>query len=403
MDEILNREYDVVIVGAGPAGSSAAKILAENGVKTLAVDKRQEIGAPKRCAEGISCADLKKVGLQPDPAWAIQEIKGSVIYSPSGRSLVVKPQDIGGYIVERKIFEKHLARDAIRAGARYMVKTLATGVIKEDGRVCGIRANYMGKEYVIRSKIVIAADGADSKTARSAGLDTSNPLKDYHSGFQYEMAGLKNYDPEMLHIYFGNGLKPVSYIWIFPKGRSTANVGIGIISKHSEEGNKAKDYLDRFIEKHPEIFEDASPIEINTGGIPVGSAINPLAIDGMMVVGDAAHQVNPIHGGGIALAMRAAQMAARVASQAVAEGNYSRERLSEYETRWRKTDGVKIGRLLKLRLFLEKLEDKDLEMLSTILTGDDMIKITGGDYKVLAIKLMKNAPRIMPLARKFLT
>ncbi len=403
MDEILKGEYDVVIVGAGPAGSYAAKILAENGVKTLVVDKRQEIGAPKRCAEGINCADLKKVGIRPDPAWAMQEIKGAVIYSPSGRPLAVKPKDARGYIVERKIFEKHLARDAIKAGARYMVKTLATGVIKEEGRVCGIRANQMGKEYAIRSKIVIAADGTDSKIARSAGLDTSNPLKDYHSGFQYEMAGLKNYDPEMLHIYFGNGLKPVSYIWIFPKSRSTANVGIGIISKHSEEGNKAKDYLDRFIEKHPEIFEDASPIEINTGGIPVGSAIDTLAIDGLMVVGDAAHQVNPIHGGGIALAMRAAKIAAEVASQAVAEGDYSKRRLSEYEAIWRKTDGAKIERLLKLRLFLEKLEDKDLEMFPDILTSEDMIKITGGDYKALAIKIMKNAPRIMPLARKFLT
>ena len=332
----------------------------------------------------------------------MQEIKGSIVYSPAGRSLIVKTEDIGGYVVERKIFEKHLARDAINAGARYMVKTLATGVIKEEGIVCGIKAEYMGKEHTIRSKIVIAADGTDSRIARSAGLDTSNPLKDYHSGFQYEMAGLKNCDPEMLHIYFGNGLKLVSYIWIFPKGRGTANVGIGMIGKHSEQGNKARECLDRFIEKHPEIFADASPIEINTGGIPVGSAIDTMAIDGMMVVGDAAHQVNPIHGGGIILAMHAAQMAAEVAASAIAAGDYSRERLCEYENRWRESDGVKVQRLLKLRLFLEKLEDKDLEMFFSLLTSEDMMRIVEGDYKFLTIKLMKNAPRILPLAKKFL-
>lgn len=402
MDEILTGEYDVVIVGAGPAGSFAAKAVAEKGVRTLVVDKRQEIGAPKRCAEGISCAGMKKAGITPDPAWALKEILGSVVYSPSGKPLVVKPRGSSGYVVERKVFEKHLARDAINAGAKYMVKTLATGVIKENGRVCGITANHMGKDYTIRCKIVIAADGADSKIARSAGLDTTNPLKDYHSGFQYEMAGLKGYDEDMLQIYFGNGLKMVSYIWIFPKGNRVANVGIGIISKHGETGKKAKDYLDAFIARHPEIFEDASPIEINSGGIPVGSAIEKLTADGLMVVGDAAHQVNPIHGGGIALAMRAAKIAGEVAADAVAEGDYSSERLGEYEKRWRAGDGAKVARLYKLRLFLEKLEDKDLETLSGVLTSEDMMKITEGDYKFLALKIMKSAPQILPLAKKFL-
>lgn len=398
-----DKDYDVVVVGAGPAGSMTAKTLAEKGVKVLVVEKRQEIGAPKRCAEGISLQGMKKSGIEPDPAWALQKITGSVIYSPTGKALIVKPTGGAGYIVERKIFEKHLARDAIRAGARYLVKTTATDLIKEYGRISGVKLNSMGEEFTVSCKLVIAADGTDSKTARMAGLKTSNAPEDYHSGFQYEMAGLKGYDEELLHIYFGNGLKPISYIWIFPKGGGVANVGVAVIAKNSGEGGRAKEFLDKFIEKHPEIFEDASPIEINTGGIPVGEPIDPMVSDGLMVVGDAAHQVNPIHGGGIALAMKAAKTAAEVAASAIKERNYSKERLSEYPKIWREGEGKKLARLHKLRGFVEKLEDKDLENLADILTSEDMMRITEGEYGFLGPKLVKNAPSLLSITKKLLT
>ena len=268
----------------------------------MVVDKRQEIGSPKRCAEGINAAALEDVGVTPDPIWAVNKIRGATLYTPAGKPFKVVLDSKDGYVLERKIFEKHLARDAINKGARYMVKTLATGVIKEEGRVCGITGSYMGEDFKVRSKLVIAADGVDSKIARSAGLTTTNSLADYHSGFQYEMAGLKMKDTDLLHIYFGDRNAPKGYVWIFPKGPDVANVGTGILGRLSDPGHKAKYYLDRFIEKHPEIFEGASPIEVNAGGIPMGSAVERLTSDGLMVVGDAAHQVNPIHGGGISLA-----------------------------------------------------------------------------------------------------
>jgi digeranylgeranylglycerophospholipid reductase len=400
---MIDKEFDAVVVGAGPGGSVAARVLAENGVKTLVVDKRQEIGAPKRCAEGINIASLARVGVGPDPAWALRKIHGAILYTPAGKPFKVDLGRTSGYVLERKIFEKHLARDAIRKGARYMVKTHATGVVMEDGKVCGIRAVHMGEEFTVRCKLVIAADGVDSKIARSAGLDTSNPLTDYHSGFQYEMAGLKLSDSEVLHIYFGEEVAPKGYIWIFPKDYDVANVGIGILGRLSGPGHRAREYLDRFIANHPDIFSGASPIEINTGGIPVGSAIDCLVADGLMVVGDAAHQVNPIHGGGIALAMNAARIAAEVGAKALSEGNVSKERLYEYEKIWREGDGVKLDKLLKFRFFMEKLDDGNLETLADILESEDVIRLTGGEYRFLVKRFIKKAPKILPLAKKFLT
>ncbi len=397
-----NLKCDVVVVGAGPAGSTAARFLAKNGIDVIVVDKRQEIGAPKRCAEGIRSKALERVGLTPNPMWAVNKIRGAILYSPSGKQLKTVIDDAGGYILERKIFEKHLAAEAIRAGARYMIKTIATGVMKENGYVSGIRAEYMGDEFEIKSGLVIAADGVDSRIAKSAGLDTVNKLTDYHSGFQYEMANLNLIDSNMLHIYFGENVAPRGYVWIFPKGKDTANVGIGILGLKSDDGNRAKDYLDRFIKNHPKIFENSSPIEINSGGIPVSSSIDTFVANGLMIVGDAAQQVNPIHGGGIALAMDAARIVADVGSKAIKENNLSKERLYEYEKIWRETNGKRMKKLLKLRNFLEKLEDNDFEKFTDILNGEDVVKLTEGKYRYLLKLFMRKAPKMLPLAKKFL-
>jgi len=101
--------------------------------------------------------------------------------------------------------------------------------------------------------------------------------------------------------------------------------------------------------------------------------------------------------------MNAAKIAGEVAASAVAEGDCSQRRLSEYDRQWRESDGVKVDRLFKLRLFLEKLEDKDLDMLAGMLTSEDMMRITEGDYRFLITKMVKKAPDILPIAKKFLT
>lgn len=399
---MLDLEYDAVVVGAGPAGSMAAKTLAENGVKVLVLEKKQEIGNPKRCAEGININGLKRVGLEPDPAWALRAIDGALVYAPNGMSVEVLLGEVAGYVLERKVFEKHLARDAIRAGARYMVKTHVSGAVMEDGRVVGVRARCMDEEFTVRCRLVIAADGVDSKIARSAGLKSTNSMSDYHSGFQYEMAGLKINGSKFLHLYFGEQVAPLGYIWIFPKDYDVANVGIGILGRLSQGGKKAKDYLDKFIADHPEIFRDASPIEVNSGGIPVNPEMERIVSDGLMLVGDAAHQVNPIHGGGISIGMNAGRLAGVVGAAALKEGDVSAERLSEYERAWMEADGIKSQKLLKTRMFLEKLKDEDFETLADILTGEDIMKLTLGDTKPMVKKFISRAPKILPLAKKFL-
>jgi len=388
-------EVECLVIGAGPAGSMAAKELASKGIETIVIEKRQEIGAPKRCAEGVSKHSLEKLGIKVHELGIARTIKGAVLYSPSGKKVVMEGQGMEGYVLERKVFEKYLASEAIKEGARYMVKTQATDMVRENGRWRVSIKNLDGEDEII-ANLVIGADGVESKVGRWAGLKTLNRLTDYHSGIQFEMAGV-NADENYIHLFFGDEVAPLGYAWIFPKAFS-ANVGLGILEKGAKM--RAYDYLKKFIEEHEDIFKNASPIEINSGGVPVAH-FTGMAADGVMLVGDAAQLVNPIHGGGIVRAMHSSIMAAEVAEQALKEKNLSKERLMEYENMWNEEYEEKTNKLLKLRSFLEKLEDKDFELLADILEGEDIFRLTQAKLSFFLKKLIKR-PSLLGLATKYL-
>jgi len=262
--------------------------------------------------------------------------------------------------------------------------------IKADGRVQGITAS---KDALFLAE---GADGVESMVGRWAGLNCLNKLTDYHSGIQFEMANV-NIEKDYIHIFFGNEIAPLGYAWIFPKDFS-ANVGLGILEKKAKM--KAYDYLKNFIEKHKEFFANAQPIEINAGGVPVAHFTEMVA-DGVMLVGDAAQLVNPIHGGGIVRAIHSSLMAGEVASKALKEENLSKERLMEYERKWEEEYGEKTKKLMKLRRFLERLEDKDFEILADILQGEDIYALTQAKLGFFIKKIIKK-PSLLILAKKYL-
>ncbi|MFQ9111018.1 MAG: NAD(P)/FAD-dependent oxidoreductase, partial [Methanobrevibacter smithii] len=200
-------ETDVLVIGGGPAGSSAAKHAALGGAKVILLDKRSEIGAPKRCAEGVSKKGLAKLGIEPSPRWITKEIDGVRLTSPDGTDVWLTEEEIelpeAGYILERKVFDKHMAMDAARAGAEIRIKTLATGMDKiEDGFI--VSTESMGKTEEIKAKIVIAADGPEGHVARWAGLKGSAKAKEMESGVQYEMVNVEFDREAVIEFYFGS-------------------------------------------------------------------------------------------------------------------------------------------------------------------------------------------------------
>ncbi len=398
----FEEEYDVVIVGAGPGGSIAAREFAKRGLSTLVIERRQEIGAPVRCGEGLGEVWMKKAELEYDPTWCLQEMRGAVLYAPNGKPVKI-PTDNKGYVIERKMFEKKLAAQAIREGAQYLVKTQVYDVIKDEkGFVAGVKTKggLLGARD-FKAKLVIAADGVDSQTAKYAGINTFNPLSEVDSGYEYEMAGLKMDDPHMIHLYVGTEIAPRGYVWIFPKGKDTANVGIGIAGDNQQT---AKHYLDKFIASHPEIFEKAGAYEEKGGCVPVGAPLEKPYADGLMIIGDAAHMVNPIHGGGMGTAMEAAVIAARIGAEAVSRGDVSEQALKPFADEWFKERGEQLKRVLKVRKFFEKLSDDDMNYLADVFINDTdlLLRFSDGDKFSSAVKLFAKHPKLALLAAKML-
>lgn len=372
---------DLVVVGAGPAGSMTAKAAAEAGLKVVMLEKRQEIGDPIRCAEGVSKASLKKL-VDPDPSWISAEVKGAKIRAPDGTEIVISEDRAGaevGYVLERKVFDRALAQKAAEAGAKVMVKTRALGLLWDEGVPAGVTAQFVGERFRIEAPLVIGADGVESKVGRWAGIDTALKPKDIETCAQFLVQDEK-IDGDYCEFYLGNDISPGGYVWSFPKGRGIANVGIGVLGSKSDPGMPMR-LLREFMKAR---FPDGKVLEVVVGGVPVSGPIERTVADGVILVGDAARQSDPITGGGIINAMAAGVMAGEIAADLVPKGELDSGSLQVYEKRWRETIGKHISRNFAVKEFFVDLTDDDLNHLVHSLDGIDVAELNlRGLLKVL--------------------
>jgi digeranylgeranylglycerophospholipid reductase len=209
----------------------------------------------------------------------------------------------------------------------------------------------------VKADIVIAADGVESKFSKWCGIDTTVPVREIMSSVQYVMADI-DIDEHSTIFYLGNDVAPEGYLWIFPKGRRTANVGIGISGKKSGEGHRAKDYLDKFVKK---TFPNGKTIEYIPGGVSVCRPLDCTVADGLIITGDAARVVDPLTGGGIYNAMFTGRLAAEVAADCICKGDVSGKALMIYDKTWRASKmGKAIVRNYHIKEYLIKQPDTKL-------------------------------------------
>ncbi|MBD3210892.1 geranylgeranyl reductase family protein [Candidatus Micrarchaeota archaeon] len=396
----MDFDHDVIVIGGGPAGSTFARYAAAEGMDVLVVDKRKEIGVPVRCGEGLGESEIITGEVDLPGRCFSTNVRGARIYAPNGKSLTWKTDGTQGWVLERKIFDKWLCELAVEKGARVKVYTRATGLLKENGSINGVMLSESGKgEYPARAPLVVSAEGMESMIAREAGFNTVHRLQDVGTCYQYEMKPIEH--ENLIELYFGKQVAPRGYVWIFPKAGRKANVGVGIGGHLTDwkkrsgiDGAAPKEVLDRFIEKRKG-FSDANILTEFGGVISVGAPMKEFVTDNFMVIGTAAKQVDPIHGGGIYLAMHAGRLAAGIAAKAHETKDYSKKTLYEYEKLWRESEGKTCEQRLKLQKALEKLDDEDLDYIIGAVTYKDLELAMSGKFAEPVAKIVAGRPRLL--------
>lgn len=383
------EKYDVIVVGAGTAGCLAAKTVAEKGLKVCLIDKkpREEIGE-KICGDALGEHHLKYLGLEKPTGGELEaKIDGIKIFSPDEETIfTIADKDFIGFLLNRRLFGQWVLKKATEKGALLKDNTNFRSSIIEKGTVAGITAKNMvtGEVSEMRSKVVVDASGyfgmVRKQLPAELGIDRDIENQDVEACYR-EIRQLKQEteNTQFCEIYLNQKASPGGYIWVFPKGGARVNVGLGILMRGNNYPNPKQQLYDTAFKKP--IFNDSLVLTAGSWFDPVRRPWDNMVGNGVMLVGDAASLVNPIHGGGIGPSMISGYLAGQQIAEALGKGEPTKEALWGYNKRYIETYGKKQGTLDIFKMFLLSCSDEDLNygMAEKLMTEDDVLKAGMGD------------------------
>jgi len=353
----VKKKPDIVVVGGGPCGSYSALTASKLGAEVTVCEEHEAIGAPKHCSGHLNIASLNRLGLRTPLDAVENEIRGAVFHSPLGKEFVLRCRAPVTFVVNRELFDKHLAEQAAKSGVNYLLNSRVKSLLVDSGFAKGVCIEKNGNKEVLKADIVIDAEGCSSALLKKSGL---RGLKSslVVRGIQAEVDGLEGAYEDMVEMYLGRKIAPGFFAWIIPTRDNSAKIGLA-----TESGDPRK-YLQKFMGKHPvasKKLKNARVTGLSLHPIPIEGPLPKTYSNGFIAVGDAASQVKPTTGGGVIFGLTCAEVAGKVAYEAVKRRDFSEAFLSRYQSRWKKLVGFDLAAMLRLRRALNSLSDNQTD------------------------------------------
>ncbi|MBA4454671.1 MAG: NAD(P)/FAD-dependent oxidoreductase [Nitrosopumilaceae archaeon] len=385
--------YDIVVVGAGPAGSSAAYQAAVNGAKVALIEKENSVAETVRTSGVTWINNIKEFGIPDD---CFNPIKNYSFCSPNNEVTISDSIAQAAVLDVRKTY-RWLANEAEGKGAEIFVKTSVKEAIKNNnGDIVGVIATTPDGEASFFGKIIIDASGFGSVVSKSMGFVTQ--WERFGAGAEFEVKA-ENVDPETWWLMVGQKYSPAGYAWIFPISKEIVRIGVGVGKPDSSVDPTER--LKQLIEtKEGPIARlgKITQIEFHYGLIPNDGLSRKTVYNNLILVGDTAGQANPLVLEGIRYAIKFGRVAGKVASEAVKSGKTDEASLMPYEENWRKEIESKIksaGKVQDRWIGLSDEQwDKELDIIKELKAEEflDFIKADFGLSNML--KLATHHPKL---------
>ncbi len=393
----MKGRYQLIVIGAGPAGSYAALKAASAGLSVLLVERGAEVGIPLACAEAVSKTGLARF-IDPHHSFVATDIYSLTFTVATGYGYTYRSRECLGFDLDRPAFDVYVAGRAVDAGAELKTSTYADDIELSNNGPARVHLQAADTQGWVAADYVIAADGVESMIGRRAGLKTLLPLSRNDTSLQYRVTGI-TIDPGCLEFCVGREYSPDGYLWVFAKSDHSANIGLGF-NPAANDTRELRRILDRFLKKR---YGDYTVEFECCGMVPKFVGLKNIGTENLLLAGDAARTVDSLTGAGITKALHTGGLAAQAIIDA-ASGTLPRSKLV---ARYRKAIDGEVGAELRFlekahRIF-RKFNDRDWESLVRFLEDYLSDEKAGSIDPASLIRMaLTRAPRLIRLARHLL-